>query len=506
MEQLSRRSLFARTGAVAVGGTGVLGLIGCGSGESRRTVATRATAALTPLGALDGATRGPLMLPGSSAYAGARPGFNLAYSAKAPLAILQPLDGNDVAAAITWVDTHNTLIAARSGGHSYAGYSTPHKGLLVDLRRMRSIAMTSRGTVRVGAGAQLIDVHQYLTARGLILPTGTCPSVGVSGLTMGGGYGLSSRRFGLLCDRLRAVEIVTPDGKRRRVSATTEPDLFWALRGGGGGNFGIATAFEFAPVALKQAAWFMMRWPWSQAEEVLAAFLRFAPTTDRRLTCLASLSTGGTVRVLGQFSGTETQLRALIGPMRRVPGASLSTGTASTMDLVRRWAGCLNITTTACHTAGTRPGGMLGRERFAAASGYLRDVPTASEIRRLTKLIELRSSQGQAGALLFDAYGGAIRDIAPAATAFVHRHELCSVQAYTGFGAGKGPLAQTWLSAVRTALAAVGSGSAYQNYIDPRQAGWAQAYYGANLPKLRALRTTYDPGHVFTFAQAIPHA
>ena len=496
MDEMDRRAFLIRAGAAAAATT----VFGAGLMTRPRS----ATALTGPLGALDAVTRGPILVPGTSAYNVAQPGFNLAYAAKKPLGILQPVNALDVVQAIKWSDARNIRIAARSGGHSYAGYSTPSKGLLVDLRRMRSITRLANGNVRVGAGAQLIDVHTFLTSRGLVLPTGSCPSVGVSGLTLGGGYGLSSRRYGLLCDRLRAVEIVTADGVRRRVSATHEPDLFWALRGGGGGNFGIATAFEFSPARATHAAWFMMRWPWSQAEEVLGAFLRFVPGADRRLTALCTLSTGGSgVTVLGQFYGGESTLRTLLLPLRRVPGASLSTGTASTMDLVRRWAGCLDKSVLACHTRGTRTGGTMPRERFAAASGYLDVVPGATGLRRITKLIEQRRAQGAGGALIIDAYGGAIRDISPGATAFVHRRELASVQAYTGYGAGQGPLAQTWLASVRTVLGSVGSGFAYQNYIDPKQTGWARAYYGANLARLRQVRQTYDPSGLFTFAQAI---
>ena len=130
-------------------------------------------------------------------------------------------------------------------------------------------------------------------------------------------------------------------------------------------------------------------------------------------------------------------------------------------------------------------------------------MPGATGLRRITKLIEQSRAQGAGGALIIDAYGGAIRDISPGATAFVHRSELASVQAYTGYGAGQGPLAQTWLASVRTVLGSVGSGFAYQNYIDPKQTGWARAYYGANLARLRQVRQTYDPSGLFTFAQAI---
>ncbi|MCB9011853.1 MAG: FAD-binding oxidoreductase [Actinobacteria bacterium] len=491
MDHMDRRSFLMR------GGLGALAL-------SLPGVLETVSGAPGPLTALARATDGPLLRPGSAGYRVAQPGFNLAYAGRRPLAILQPVNAGDVAEALRWAAERNVRIAARSGGHSYAGYSSPDRGLLVDLRRMRGVRVLGNGHVRVGAGAQLIDVHRVLSARGLTLPTGTCPSVGVSGLTLGGGYGLSSRMFGLLCDRLVAAEIVTPDGRRRRVDARHDPDLFWALRGGGGGNFGIVTAFEFAPAHARRAAWFLMRWPWEQAEEVLDVFLRLAPTTDRRLTALCTLSTAGSVTVLGQYYGTEARMRSIIGPLRRISGASFSSGTSSTMELVQRWAGCLDRTVTECHTAGTRTGGQLPRERFAAASGYLRRVPNGAGIRRLTALIERRRAQGQGGALIVDAYGGAIADVAPTATAFVHRRELASVQAYTSFAAGREALARRWLADVRGVLADVGSGFAYQNYIDPRQPNWAHAYYGANLGRLADLRRIHDPDGVLRFAQAIP--
>ena len=489
---VDRRTFIGRAAAVALAPGAVL-----------RSERSRAVAG--PLAELAAAVRGPVIAPGDARYARARLGYNPRFDANRPLAVVQPLDQNDVAAAIGWAARQGQRIAGRSGGHSYAGYSTPDSGLVVDLRRMRGVAV--RGdVVRVGAGAQLIDVHSVLSARGLTLPTGSCPSVGVAGLTLGGGVGLSARHLGLTCDRLRAVEIVTADGTARRVTAVDEPDLFWALRGGGGGNFGIVTAFEFEPHASRGASWFTLRWPWSQADEVLAAWLAFAPQTDPRLTSILTLSAGAGlgVSVVGQFSGPEARLRRLIAPLMRVPGGRLGSGADSSMGLVRRWAGCLDRSTVACHTVGTRAGGSLPRNRFAAASGYVDRPLTGAQRRALLALVDGRRRQrAGGGALIFDAYGGAIRRIAQDATAFAHRTALCGVQAYAGFGAGGSAPAADWLARTRAILAGVGTG-AYVNYIDPKLARWADAYYGANLDRLRDVRRRYDPAQLFTFAQAIP--
>ena len=123
-------------------------------------------------------------------------------------------------------------VATRSGGHSYAGYSTPSKGLVLDLSRLTTIRATADGMVRIGAGARLAHVYAALGRIGRCLPGGSCPTVGIGGLTLGGGVGFLTRAHGLTCDRLVAADVVTPDGVLRHVSATDEPDLFWALRGG----------------------------------------------------------------------------------------------------------------------------------------------------------------------------------------------------------------------------------------------------------------------------------
>ncbi|MFN8108692.1 MAG: FAD-binding protein [Thermoleophilia bacterium] len=455
------------------------------------------------IGALRAATRGAVLVPADRGYAGARPGFNLRYEGNRPVAVLRAANEADVAAALRWAAAHRVRIAARSGGHSYAGYSTPTPAWWWTSRRCARCVWPRRGARgRRGAdGGRACGDH----APGLVLPSGSCPSVGVSGLTLGGGMGLSGRAFGLMCDRLASARVVTPDGVVRHVAAVSDPDLFWALRGGGGGNFGIVTSFRFTPATARTAAWFMLRWPGAQAQEVLAAWLRWAPDTHRMLTSLCTLAAGGggfTVTALGQFYGDEARLRRLLAPLLRVPGASLRTGTSGTFDLVRRWAGCLDLSTAECHTVGTRPGGAMQRDRFAAASGYLRDVPGAAGLRQLVRLAEARTAAG--GALIFDAYGGAIRSPAPDDTAFVHRRERCCVQAYVGYGAGGQASADAWLAQARATLARVGSGFAYQNYIDPRQPGWAHAYYGANLARLQAVRRRVDPDGVLHFPQAIP--
>ena len=149
--------------------------------------------------------------------------------------MIEPLDSRDVQAVLRWADRHDVRVTARSGGHSYAGYSTLDEGVVVDLRRLDGIAVDRGGRrASVGAGAHAIDIVDALARHGGAVPLGSCPTVGLGGLALGGGYGLAARAWGLTADSVTGIVVVTPDGRLRRVDRRHDEDLFWALRGGGG--------------------------------------------------------------------------------------------------------------------------------------------------------------------------------------------------------------------------------------------------------------------------------
>jgi FAD/FMN-containing dehydrogenase len=461
--------------------------------------------------ALRGAVRGKVLFPRTPGYDAERLVYNTRYDGIRPQAVVQPLDTRDVQAVVRWAGRFGVRVVARSGGHSYGGYSTTAGGVVVDLSGLRGIRVAG-GRATVGAGAQLIDVYSKLASRGLLVPAGSCPSVGIAGLALGGGHGLSGRRFGLTADNLMAATIVTADGRARRVDAGTDADLYWACRGAGGGNFGIVTSLTFQAHRARAAAWFFIRFPWSQAGEALAAWQRFAPHAPPALTSIFTLGTTGgagspSVTALGQYFGSESSLRRLIRPLARVDGASVSTGSSTMMDLVLRWAGCLDDGYRACHTRGTRPGGQLPRAAFYAKSDYFDEPLPARGRQAMIDWIERRQrtpSQGS-GALILDAYGGAYNRPAAGATAFAHRDMLFSLQ-YGAYFTGSGAASNRWINGVWRALRPYASGQAYQNYIDPQLKGWQRAYYAANLARLREIKRQVDPDFMFRFKQAIPPA
>lgn len=450
---------------------------------------------------LRSAVKGRVLFPHDST----RVAYNRRYERARPDAVVRVESTADVAAVVRWAERFGVRVVARSGGHSYAGYSTTSDGVVVDLSRLRGVRV-SNGRATIGAGARLIDVQRALTRRGLSVPSGSCPSVGIAGLALGGGHGLAGRRFGLTSDNLVAARIVTADGRVRLADGDTNADLHWACRGGGGGNFGIVTSLTLDAHRAPGAAWFIVSWPWSQAGEALAAWQRFAPEAPPALTSILSLgTTGGTgsprVAALGQYFGELPALRRLVRPLTRVAGASLSSGSSSYFSLVLRWAGCLDGGFRACH-ASTRSSFFAKSDYFDRQLGPRGRATMVDWIERRQRNPSLGS-----GALLLDAYGGALNRPAADATAFVHRDMLFSLQYLAYFSGGTAARAsRRWINGAWRALRPHASGEAYQNYIDPQLDRWQRAYYAGNLERLRDIKKRVDPDFRFRFPQAIPPA
>ncbi len=501
-DALSRRDFLGRAGVAGI----ALAAAGCGGGaltssKARRAVTTtRHGPAVHVPRTLQEAIRGPVITPRSPEFQAAAHVYNERFDSLVPRAVARPLDAADVAAAVRWLVAHDVPFRARSGGHSYAGYSTLSGGVVLDLRNLRQVSVQPNGTAAIGAGTQLIDVYAALAARGRTVPAGSCPSVAIGGHALGGGMGLAGRAFGLTTDNLLAVRLVTADGLVKLVNESSDPDLLWALRGGGGGNFGVATdlVMRLHP-APASAAWFFVSWPWSLASEALAAWQAWAPHASDQLTSIFHLETGSgspVVSVAGQYLGRSAALPRLLSPLTSL-GGTLSSGDQSYLGLQLRWAGCLGVPIESCHTVGTTSGGTLPRAEFWAKSDYV-TAPLSSAARAaLIGAIELRQGQPGSGAILFDAYGGAINRVPAGATAFVHRNALCCMQ-YLSYGGGSSWLAQTY-ARMRPFV----SGMAYQNYIDAGLSTWRQAYYGTNYSRLVSTQRRVDPDHVFRFPQAI---
>jgi FAD/FMN-containing dehydrogenase len=480
MSELTRRQLLARGAALAVGAV---------------PFADALAYAAAPGGIyreLDRSIRGDVVQRGAAGYNAARVLYDTRYDGVKPQAIAYCESLADVQKTVRWARKHAVRIVPRSGGHSYGGYSTT-SGVIVDVSRLHAISVTAGGRAAVGAGAQLLDVYTALAARGRMIPGGTCPTVGIAGLTQGGGIGLSGRKFGLTCDNLLEATVVLADGSVVVANAHQHQDLYWALRGGGGGNFGIVTRFVFRTHPASDVTTYSLEWPWSDAKKVVQAWQQLAPHAPDELASVLNVSAvaggGASITSAGQFFGSEAALRSLLAPLASAGSPTRYTTTPRTfLGAVHYFAG-----------------GGGGRSTFAAKSSICNATFSGAGIDALLHQIESKETSGTgSGIVLLDSWGGAINRVAKAKTAFVHRDALFSLQYLAYWGAAEAAAPNVaWLRRCHAAMRPYVSSFAYQNYIDPDLSTWPHAYYGSNLPRLQQVKRRYDQHNLFHFKQSI---
>ncbi|MCS0636875.1 FAD-binding oxidoreductase [Streptomyces sp. LP05-1] len=534
-ETAGRRAEFGRRGLLRAGLGAGAGAAGLGAGIAAAGPATAAgtttargssavaraagraagrvalAAAWTALGkGLDGS----LLRPGDHDYDTARQLFNPRFDGARPAGVAYCAGPQDVRECLAFARQHGIPVAVRSGGHSYAGWSSGNGKLVIDVQRMAKVAV-SGSTATVGAGAKLIDVYDRLTATGRTIPAGSCPTVGVSGLALGGGIGVVARAYGLTSDSITGAGIVTADGRLRQVDATHDPDLFWALRGGGNANFGVVTSLGFRTHAAPSCVTFFLSWPWSRAADVVREWQRWAPDNPDEIWANLHLSAPaggrpGRVRVGGLSLGTRSDLLNRLDRFADrvgVPASSVSVNPHTFMDAMKIMGGVSGRTVAQAHQRGTLPGrtkeGGVARESYAARSDfYTRDIPEAG-VRALLARVEAlaKLSGGGAGSVALDSLGGAVSRVKPAATAFVHRDARFLAQ-YIVSWPDRAPAAtvaghQEWLNGTYAAMRSWASGFAYQNYTDPALRDWRRAYFGTNADRLARIKQEYDPQRVF---------
>ncbi|QFZ20035.1 FAD-binding oxidoreductase [Saccharothrix syringae] len=430
---------------------------------------------------------GRLVLPGDAGYDEVRRPYNLVYAHRRPAAVALCADESDVARCLEFAARHRVRVAARSGGHSYAGYSTPEDGLVVDLTALHRIRFGPRDAVEVGAGTRMIDLYGALARRGRLLPAGSCPSVGIGGLALGGGISVVGRKHGLTCDHLRAARVVTPDGRLHRVDAGTEPDLFWALRGGGGGNVGVVTSFTFDTAPAHDVAVFGATFPPGAAVDVLGAWQEWIAASPDDLWTACAVVSGDPpgVAVDGTWSGPPDALRPVLDRLlARLSPAGVTVTPMDYLTAMRYFAGC-------------RPQCPPDEGTPFVASSRMLHRP--ADPARVADLLDGRP----AGWVQFDSFGGAIGRVRPDATPFPHRRAVSSAQTYVPVGTVDEGRARRILADLRDGI---GGGTGYVNYIDPDMPDWGTAYYGANLPRLRRVARRHDPDRVLAFPQNVQGA
>ncbi|MGD6753459.1 FAD-binding oxidoreductase [Streptomyces sp. BH105] len=505
----------AGSGSGSTGGTSMSSSASSAPVRSTSASASSTVRAAANLAGLAKDLDGSLVRPGESSWAAARQLYNTRFDALKPRAVAYVAGPDDIRTTLAYARAHKVPLSIRNGGHSYGGWSSGDGHLILDVSRMKSVRASGSEAV-VGAGAKLIDVYRSLAAKGVTIPAGSCPTVGVSGLTLGGGHGVVSRAYGLTCDSLTQATVVTADGRQLTASASSHKDLFWALRGAGNGQFGVVTELRFKTHPAPQAVSAYMSWPWSKAATVLKAWQKWGP--DQADEIWSSLHIAGarganpTVSVAAFSLGSYTELQNAVDRLADGPGGP---GPATSVSLKRRsyeesmevYAGCSAFEEDAqCHLPGAAPGrseqGALQRETYAAASDFFDRNLSDAGARTLLKQLENVASG--AGSVALTALGGAINRVDPTATAFVHRRARMLAQYIVSWQPNaSGGAARSWLSSAHAAMRPYASGAAYQNYADPTLKNWKRAYYGDAASRLTKVKRTYDPSRFFDFPQSL---
>jgi FAD/FMN-containing dehydrogenase len=442
---------------------------------------------------------GTLLRPGNPVFAEKASPWALKYATTVPQAIAVCASETDVQTCLQWARANNVGLVARAGGHSYGGYSTT-TGLIISTAGLSTINYNSGSNrLTVGGGIRNADVRSFIQAQSLnkAITHGRCPGVGVAGLVLGGGIGFNMRAHGFTCDQLRETRMVLADGRILTCNESENADLFWACRGAGGGNFGIHTSFTFEPFTVTNLSVFDLTWT-RQLPQVVAAIqdmTRNAPRTlGLKLSLIARKQSGVTVlnlSLIGQLAGPLSELTALLVPILHQYKPD-----RSDISYVPYWDGQDKLTDPGLpeysHERSRFVKGDLSTEAIALIFDQLTAWPGTSK-QALWKYFLL---------------GGAINDKRVDAMAFAHRgySMLSSLELEWGPDDSRDLLAQNeqWLGQFHEQMEPHTSSASYQNFIDPSQRGYLQAYHGSNLAQLRTVKRKYDPSNMFAFSQSIP--
>jgi hypothetical protein len=388
---------------------------------------------------------------------------------------------------------------ARSGGHSYAAYSTT-PGLMINVSSMTRVEYDfASGSLTMGGGARNQQVFDACTPLGRAITHGRCLGVGMAGLVLGGGIGFNMRSQGYTCDRLVETRVVLADGRILTCSLAENSDLFWACRGAGGGNFGIHTSFTFQTFAVDTLSAFIIQW----TEKIPEAFtaiqdiLDTAPDTlGIKVSITAQKNSDATVltlTILGQLHGSEAELNALLAPAYAVQSPA-----AATVEEKPYWDAQQLIS-----EEGT-PEYVHERSRF------VRNKLSPDAIQAI--MANLNSWPGTSRSATWKHFllGGQIDARSGTDMAMVHRGYKMLSSIELDWSAEDSPTViawnEAWAASFHAQMEQYTSAQAYQNFIDPDQADYLEAYYGDNLRKLKVVKKKYDPNNVFNYPQSIPLA
>jgi FAD/FMN-containing dehydrogenase len=461
---------------------------------------------------------GEVLLAGSAGYESARRSQIARFDGVRPHAVVRCRVPEEVAQALASAKEEGLHVALRSGGHCFAGSSST-TGIVIDVSSMNEVSV-SDGRVTVGAGARLAEVYDVLAAHDRTIAAGCGPTVGIAGLTLGGGLGILGRSHGLTSDQLIAARAVLADGRIVDCDEHGNEDLFWALRGAGGGQFAAVTQLVFRTLPAPQATGFHLLWPWTAAPAVLGAWQSWAPDApDAIAASLLVRAPGDSAQspvvivfgaVLDQESAAvldqESAARAALDEFVAAVGAAPTTTNyeAGPYREVKRYLAEFDIGSGERRPIEREPGHSYSKSEF-----FRRELPAVVIAELLTLFADGRR-QREARVLDVTPWAGSYNRVPAEATAFAHRAErfLLKQEVIVDADASEAErqAARDWLSRSWALVHPWGSGGVYPNFPDPDLEDWGRAYHGTNLDRLRRVKATYDPENVFRFDQSVQPA
>lgn len=472
--------------------------------------------------------RGELIFPDSCDYDTARKLYNPRFDLR-PALIACCICEADVRLCLRVVGKYSLKFRIRAGGHSVMGYSEADDGVVIDLGGLNDVSIDPvRRTVTVGSGAQFEKIYCVVERFGAHVPGGECLNVAVGGFMQGGGYSLSSRTFGMNCDNVLSLRVMLADGRIVNASKRTNHDLWWAVRGGTGNNFGVVLSVTYRLHRLGPVYGWRLFWRLSTARDrELAAdalvsvqkTFREAPrefnvqvTVEyRKVTVDGKDVAEPRLAVLGVYVGTSQQGRDAIAPLLKLPGAVFEFDCEGAYSQVLGQL-MLPVPYFPSYQKQTYPC-EVGASRYiaqASAASYW----TSQKWKELLDYLLVPSADEVWSAFWLEAYGGAITAYPIHESAFIHRDvsfNAC-LEAFfdtpdlLGDPQGRIARAQTFLDGWRALMKPAWNGGIYQNYPTEELTGnaHAAAYWGNALPALIAVKRKYDPKRCFDFPQAIP--
>ncbi len=451
--------------------------------------------------------RGVIVTPSDPWYEGARVLFNTRIRTR-PAILCRCGDTDDVVEAVRFARDVGLPVSIRGGGHHACGFSLVDGGLVVDTGSMRGVGfdpLAATAVAEAGCGWRDLDRVTYVDVattgeaglpHGYAGPGGDCPTVRNAGYSLGGGYGLLGRRFGLGCDHILEAEMVDADGRVLRAAEDENPDLLWALRGAGGGSFGVVIRLKYRLDAVpKTVIGGLIAWPIEQAEAVFRAYRDlYVGREDDRLSLYLLLTTDPypdgekVVVVYGLYVGPPSDAEAQLAPIRSLGQPLYNTfGPTSYYDLQQSLGEEIIYGLQSKWRGGYFRDDGFDDDAFTHIVDWFRRIPSGYSMARFDLL-----------------GGGAIARVPADATAFVHRASLFYISIISLWERDRETEANiAWVDGLAAALRPFLTGEVYQNYADEDLADWSAAYYGANYPRLQQVKARYDPTDFFHHGQSI---